>query len=1076
MDLSTTFSDSEGQQTEPLLLTDLAYSVESTGYRIDTPVIQARCRTASGELRILEVEGFRPFFYIPMEEFRSNPLGVLNDRRVLGVEAQFNPADWKDDLDLELPDGDIVATLNEVGNADVFHVEDSLSVQSLEDEDLVKIIATTPGAVGGGRGSAPLCEHFETTFEADIPFLRRFLISSGIHRGLSAPTATDTVRFENWDGESDSPHCVQDIEPCDAPDVEARVCTVDIEVATFGGAFPEPHRAKNPITAIGAHDSYTDEYQLWGLVHEDWEFDDLQLLGDAIKCQTDERFDVDVDDVQFFEHETDLLESFHAWFLERDCDIVTGWNSDGFDVPYLIQRSYNQNALAIREWAVLGNPGVWAEEHNGETKTGYSVQGRSTLDMFDAYTKTQYRALDSYKLEDVATAELGFGKVDLEGGELDAAWSDHPVEFFVYNVRDVQAVVEIERSVGLMELYENMREVTGALYETCNNNGPMLDTLFLRRAYDQNLALPTNEEPDENVYHGAKVFPPVPGVHRNCVYPDLSSMYPNLFAMLNLGSETIIGTFEDLEESEYTPADCYKFPVDNRPFATVPKGEPIDDIDRDQYKGVKSEQGGVREMFDAQYDWLWVLKPGVKESFVRDTIDELIELKYQYTGGMYEAVKRVTNSTYGVMGDSESGGKGFRLYDRRVAEGITLAGRMTITFTANMFTKYLESNYDDEALLIGGDTDSCVTSIPSAPSMKTAREWAEEAVDYVEQGYDDFVMDAFAFDAGDEHRLAVELESLASTLFFMEGDSSSEYVQADNGFIKRETEQSAVRKRYAQHIVWDDDDGWLDTPDGDDYPGDVLEDSADLSEIKHLETITYDEYADGGPLEDQDPQGNVGIKGFEYVRSDSAQVTRDSQLRVLTDILLAPDPRDRIEPYLQALVDDVESGNVSLDVLARPKGISQPLSEYGWKDVEELDDDEITDEVEHAGGKYRATPGPGYRGAKYADEYFSWEDLGPGSKPKKIPIEKVRGDDYPGVYRYETYPDDDNWPDSPEVGREVDAIAVENPERLPSDFIVDYSLIVEKEIEDKLTPILATIDLDWDDLLATGRQATLGDW
>lgn len=1083
MDLSSAFGESPavasqspfppGVETERLLLTDVAYETESTGHRVDTPVLYCRCRTPDGGLRIVEVEGFRPHFCLSNAEFRSDPLAVLNDRRVLGVEGSFDHPEWREmlELDDEATSTEVAAHLEASGDVPVYDIEDE--VTNLEDESLVRVIVTEPGHVGGKQG---LRSYFETDHEADIPFVRRFLIDSEVYRGLEVPVDQDRVRFENWHGGSDGPEQVHELHPCEPPDVRPRVCTFDIEVEVGDGGFPEPHRAKNPITAIGAHDSYRDEYRLWGLQHDSWADEDLT---DDVVAELTERFGLDVapDDVEIHASETQMLESFHDWFLECDPDIATGWNSSGFDVPYVIQRSWNVNARQIQNWSLLGNPGAWAEEYNGETQTSYSVQGRSTLDMFNAYQKTQYRDLDSYKLDAVAEAELGHGKVGLAGDELDEAWTDDPVEFFAYNVRDVEAVVEIEDQVELIDLYENLRAVTGALWETCNNNGPMIDTLFLRRAHEADLALPTNEEPDEGVYHGAKVFEPEPGVHENCVYPDLSSMYPNLFAMLNLGTETIVGDAEDLEASAYTAEDCFRFPVDERPFAIVPKGEPIDDVDRSAHKGVKSERGGLREMFDPEISWFYVLKPEHRESFVRSTVDELIELKYKFSGTMYEAVKRVTNSVYGVAGDSESGGKGFRLYNRRVAEGITLAGRLTITHTAEEFTSYLNDEFcDDEAYIVGGDTDSAVTSVPTSPDLLTAWMWSEKAVEHTESSYDEFVQEQFGFDPDDEHRLAVELESLASTLFFMAGDTEKDYVQGSDGYLEVEETTDAVRKRYAQHIVWDDDDGWLDTPDAEDYPGDPLVDEADLSELKHEPAVTYDTYAEGGVLADQNPQDNVGIKGFEYVRSDSAQITRDAQEQILTDVLLSESPADRIETYLTELVDDVRDGEIGLDRLARPKGINNPLDDYGWKDLEELDDEDVTPEAEQAGGAYVARAGTAYRGAKYADDHFPWEELGPGTKPQKIPIERVRSDDYPATYQYVSYPKDRSRPDPLEVGDEVDAVTVDRPERLPDDFVVDYDKIVDKALQGKIEPILETIDLQWNDLLADGSQSSLSAW
>jgi len=313
---------------------------------------------------------------------------------------------------------------------------------------------------------------------------------------------------------------------------------------------------------------------------------------------------------------------------------------------------------------------------------------------------------------------------------------------------------------------------------------------------------------------------------------------------------------------------------------------------------------------------------------------------------------------------------------------------------------------------------------------------------------------------------------LASALFYMEGETDESYQQSDTGMLVKEEDTHGIRKRYAQSIVWDDDDGWIDTADpGDGYDA-ALTDPEDRSVVKTLTTVDYDTFSDG-PLSELDPTDIVSITGFEYVRSDSAQITRDAQERVLTDILLSSDPRDRIESYLTETVDAIEAGEVSLEQLARPKGISQDLDAYGWKDVDELDDDVVTETIEQQGGTWRQTPGPTYRGAKYADDWLPWEQLGPASKPLKVPIEKVRGDDYPPVYTYHSYPDDNVRPDPPEVGRPVDAIAITNPERLPDNFVVDTDTLIEKTLEDRLEDILATLGYSWDDMLGEGSQVGL---
>lgn len=1083
-------AESAGPNTEQLLVTNCSYEIEEIGHRVDTPVLHLQTRRADGSKRELTVEGFRPYFAIRHTDALERLTEVANDRRVLGIEMDCS-TQTADALGLSydgtVTPNDIAAHLTNELNAVVHHTDDPFATQ--DGDPVARVFTRVPGDVGGDGGMRGDLDC--DTFEADIPFPRRFLISAEIYQGVRAPVETDhrngpdRVVYENWAGDasSDDTTFTRQLSPCDPPDIDARMVVYDIEVATEGEGFPDPAHARHPITAIAGYDSYTGEYRLWGLMSNQWEANGHtpEQISEDVEAQLADRDgfpdtntdspDPDVTSIKLFANETQLLSDFHDWVLECDPDIFTGYNADGFDTPYLIQRSYNRQARRIKQYSNTGDPGVWVEEYNGERQVNFALSERVTLDILDAYKKTQFRELDSYKLDDVAEAELGYGKTGLAGDELDAAWHENPVDFFVYNIRDTQATVGVERESGLLDLFENLREVTGAPYETAVSNGPMLDTMFLRRAYEQRTVLPSNTEPDEGVYHGAKVFETKPGVHANSVYPDLSSMYPNLFAMLNLGENTIIGGREALEASEYTEADCYQFPVDNRPFAEVPKGDSIDHVDRDEYKGVKTPKGGVRAMFDPQYDWEYVLKPDIEESFIRDIVDDLIAMKGDYSGAMYAAVKRVVNSVYGVLGDSASGGKGSRLYNRKIAEGITLAGRLTITHTAELFTDHLRENYDEDAYLVGGDTDSSVSAMPNAPSLADARRWAQDGCEVVDESYDEFVQETFGFAPGDTHRLHVELESLASKLFYLGGDETHTYTTNEQGMLVSEYGQESVKKRYAQHIVWDDDDGWLDTPDAEDYPGDPLEDTADLSALKDLDTVTFETY-ESGPLAGQDPHDNVGIKGFEYVRSDSAQITRDAQLEVLTNILLMVEPKDAIETYLRDMVDRIEAGEVPLSDLARPKGIGQQLDAYGWTEFDELADRYVTDEAEEHGGAYVQTPGPTYRGAKYADDHFPWEQLGEGSKPLKIPIAKVRSDEYPEVYEYDTYPEDGR-PESPEVERPVDAIAVERPSRLPDGFEVDMDAIIQKELEEKLEDILTTIGLDWDDMLTDGTQVGL---
>jgi len=148
----------------------------------------------------------------------------------------------------------------------------------------------------------------------------------------------------------------------------------------------------------------------------------------------------------------------------------------------------------------------------------------------------------------------------------------------------------------------------------------------------------------------------------------------------NMSPETIIGTAEDLDDSEYTEADCRWTYVDTR---------------ADNVKNPDGRTGAA----DPQYEKLYFLKPSVEEGFMTSVVDDLMGMKDYYDGtDLYDAVKRIVNSVYGVYGDSDSYNKGYRLFDWRIAEGITLGGRKMIQDSSDRFVDALNDIKDERGL------------------------------------------------------------------------------------------------------------------------------------------------------------------------------------------------------------------------------------------------------------------------------------------------------------------------------------------------------------------------------------------
>jgi len=207
---------------------------------------------------------------------------------------------------------------------------------------------------------------------------------------------------------------------------------------------------------------------------------------------------------------------------------------------------------------------------------------------------------------------------------------------------------------------------------------------------------------------------------------------------------------------------------------------------------------------------------------------------------------------------------------------------------------------------------------------------------------------------------------------------------------------------------------------------------------RYAEIIAWDE----GDWEDP-PE--FSVTGIDIVRSDRAEATRDIAREVLNIILRVEDrndARDQVYDTLTEKVDAIKNGETPNSYIARPKGMSNHPEEYGSLDQ---------------------TPMPTYRGAKYANQNFPWEQMGEGSKPQLLYIDKVRGD-WPRYYDAETKED----------GEPVDAVAGEHPDKVPDEFVVDTEKMIEKVVEDPLTPILEAMRWDFDDALADSTQAGIG--
>jgi len=482
---SAEFVDTTEQRFPPVeesvevAVTQVNYTVEGSGDD-EHPVIHVFGRTAAGEAKHARVYDFRPYFYAPVDSVSPDEL-----RSYDGITG------WQETD------------------------EDDDPYESIRGERLWKIFGRTPRDVGQIR------DEFDH-YEADILFPNRFLIdkdlTSGVH--LPAREADDgSLRVHE-----------SEVEPA-AVEADPRVSVFDIEVDDRQG-FPED--GEEEIVCIASHDSYRDEYVLW-LSDAGQGVDPPAALDDYEPIRDDGNGELDVD-VRVFESEPPMLAAFLDYLDETDPDILTGWNFDDFDAPYLLDRLEVVDAWPDHDYDLdpdrLSRVGeVWRSNWQGP-----NVKGRVVFDLLYAYQRTQFTELESYRLDAVGERELGVGK-ERYPGDIGDLWEDDPERLLEYNLRDVELCVELDREQDIVTFWDEVRTFVGCKLEDATTPGDAVDMYVLHKLHDQ-FVLPSKGQQASEDYEGGAVFDPITGVRENVSVLDLKSLYPMCMVTTNASPET----------------------------------------------------------------------------------------------------------------------------------------------------------------------------------------------------------------------------------------------------------------------------------------------------------------------------------------------------------------------------------------------------------------------------------------------------------------------------------------------------------------------------------------------------------
>ena len=461
-----------------------------------------------------------------------------------------------------------------------------------------------------------------------------------------------------------------------------RIYTIDIEVESEQG-FPNPDDAEEKMICITIKDSVTKKFLVWGIADYTVKQDNVSY----IKC----------------DNERDLLKKFLDFWRQYTPDVVTGWNSKYFDVPYLINRIEKVlGSAAIKRMSPWGLVDRDTAYHNGRQVTFFRLLGIAQLDYLQLYAKFTIKNQERYTLDHIAFVELGEQK-DKNPYDTFKEWYQQDIQSFIdYNIIDVELVDKLEDRLQLIELALTMAYNAKANYEDVFSQVRMWDTIIFNELLKDNIVVPMRKigsiQSKELV--GAYVKEPKTGFHEWVVSFDLNSLYPHLIMQYNISPETILEGQKDIKIS-----DLINKTVDTSDGNCVAANGTM-------YRNDK--QGMLPRIIQKEYNARTIFKKKMLEAeqMYANTKDKKYEKLARKFYIIQHSKKISLNSAYGAIGN-----KYFRYYDHRQAEAITMSGQLNIKWIEKKLNEYFNKLYKtDDDYIIASDTDSVYINM--APLVK----------------------------------------------------------------------------------------------------------------------------------------------------------------------------------------------------------------------------------------------------------------------------------------------------------------------------------------------------------------------
>lgn len=540
----------------------------------------------------------------------------------------------------------------------------------------------------------------------------------------------------------------------------------------------------NPVTAISLYMNWLDQLVTLAIPPKHMS---KETANDLIK---------DFSNCFLFDNEKDMFDTFFQ--LIEDADVLTGWNSEGYDIPYMVNRVTRvMSKDDTRKFCLLGQtPRPRTYERYGKEETTYDLVGRIHMDYLQLYKKYNYESRHSYSLDAIGEMEVGENKTHYEG-TLDQLYNKDFKKFLEYNRQDTMLLVKIHNKLKFLDLANALAHENTVLLPTVMGSVAMIEMAIMNEAHERGMVVPDkkkDQRADDMAAAGAYVAVPKKGIHEWVGAVDINSLYPSTIRALNMAPETIVGqirqTFTDrymIDKATALASEKKRRKEDDELemssllweglFGSV-EYDAVMNQERGTVLTVDFENGESKEMSGAEI-WKFIFDsnnpymlsangtiftyetegviPGLLSRWYSDRKIMQKKLRESTTAQDREywdkrqlVRKILLNSAYGALLNEHC-----RFYDKRIGQSVTLSGRQIVKHMSAHINEIISGVYDyyGEAIVYG-DTDSCYFSawpVIKDDVAKGKLDWNKELAtmlydniaDQVNEGFPAFMERAF---------------------------------------------------------------------------------------------------------------------------------------------------------------------------------------------------------------------------------------------------------------------------------------------------------------------------------------------